>query len=145
MNEEATLTLLLEQHAVIDVLSRYARGIDRRDKKLYRACLCDQIDIDIEGMEERSRSADEWITEAFSISDNYASTQHLITNHEVHFKDGPNGNIARCTAHLQAQQWNPQKSTLLGGRYDYGLRKEGGEWRIDRIGLKVDWVEESSE
>lgn len=144
MSDEAFSVLhLVERQAVVDVLSRYARGIDRRDAELYRSCLADRIDVKMARMGGPGMSADDWVTEAFAAAGRYASTQHLITNHDVHFPDGPGGDRATCTAYLQAQHWNQDESMLLGGRYDHDLRRKNGAWRLERLGLKIDWVEQT--
>ena len=80
----------------------------------------------------------------FEIAEAYTTTQHIITNHEVDFPDGPHGDEARCRAYLQAQHWTAEESRLLGGRYDHRLRKENGAWRIYRISLEIDWMQDSS-
>lgn len=141
MNNDESIARVVERQAVIDVLSRYARGIDRRDLELYRSCLTDRIDVEMARMGGPDMAADDWVAEAFEVVARYTSTQHLITNHDVHFPDGPGGDRALCTAYLQAQHWREEKSRLLGGRYDHGLRREAGAWRIHRLGLHVDWLE----
>lgn len=143
MNETG-IDLLLEREAVIRVLSRYARGIDRKDAALYRSCLADPIDVHAGQYGGEGLRADAWLKEAFEIAETYTTTQHLITNHEVEFPDGPKGSEARCRAYLQAQHWTAEASMLLGGHYDHRLRKEDGAWRIYRIGLEIDWMQESS-
>ncbi|MFP6639958.1 MAG: nuclear transport factor 2 family protein [Myxococcota bacterium] len=139
-NDEST-ALIVERQAVIDVLSRYARGIDRRDADLYRSCLTDRIDVKMAQMGGPDMAADDWVTEAFTASARYTSTQHLITNHDVQFPDGAGGDRALCVAYLQAQHWTEEESMLLGGRYDHELRRENGAWRLHRLGLHIDWVE----
>ena len=141
---ETTIDLLLEKEAVIRVLSRYARGIDRKDAELYRSCLSDPIDVHAGQYGGDGLSAEAWIAEAFEIAEAYTTTQHIITNHEVDFPDGPHGDEARCRAYLQAQHWTAEESRLLGGRYNHRLRKEDGAWRIYRIGLEIDWMQDSS-
>ena len=90
MNETG-IDLLLEREAVIRVLSRYARGIDRKDAALYRSCLADPIDVHAGQYGGEGLRADAWLKEAFEIAETYTTTQHLITNHEVEFPDGPKG------------------------------------------------------
>ena len=139
VNNES-VALLIEKEAVVRVLSQYARGIDRKDAELYRSCLANPIDVDVGEFGGVGMKADDWVAEAFGIADGYTSTQHIITNHEVEFPNGPDGDEARCRAYLQAQHWRAEESMLLGGRYDHKLRKEAGTWRIYKVGLKVDWV-----
>lgn len=140
---ETSADFLLEREAVIRVLSQYARGIDRRDAELYRACLADPIDVDAGQYGGKGLSAEAWVAQAFEIAEAHTTTQHIITNHEVDFPDGPHGDEARCLAYLQAQHWRAEESTLLGGQYDHRLRREDGNWRIYRISLKVEWIQET--
>ncbi len=140
---EASVDFLLEKDAVIRVLSRYARGIDRKDAELYRSCLADPIDVDAGQYGGQGMSAEAWLSEAFGIAESYTTTQHIITNHEVDFPNGPDGDEARCQAYLQAQHWKAEESTLLGGRYEHRLRKENGSWRIYKIALEIDWMQET--
>ena len=140
---ETSIEHLLEREAVIQVLSRYARGIDRREAELYRSCLADPIDVEAGQYGGKGMRADAWVAQAFEIANGYTTTQHIITNHEVEFPDGPDGNEARCLAYLQAQHWREDESQLLGGRYDHRLRREDGQWRIYQITLSVDWIQQS--
>lgn len=143
MTDEESTANLMEQQAVIDVMSRYARGIDRRDAELYLSCLADPIDIEIDRRGGPGMKASDWLAEAFEAVAPYTSTQHLITNHDVHFPDGPNGDRAVCNAYLQAQHWRAEKSMLLGGRYENGLSRHDNNWQINRLRLRIDWIEKS--
>ncbi len=140
-----SVAFLVEKDAVVRVLSQYAKGIDRKDADLYRSCLSDPIDIDAGEFGGVGMKADDWLAEAFEIADGYTSTQHIITNHEVEFPDGPGGNEAHCRAYLQAQHWRAEESMLLGGRYNLKLRKEAGAWRIYKVGLEIDWIHKESQ
>ena len=135
MNNES-VSFLVEKDAVVRVLSQYAQGIDRKDAELYRSCLTDPIDVDAGDFGGTGMRADDWLAEAFEIADGYTSTQHIITNHEVEFPDGPGGNEARCRAYLQAQHWrrnweiSPRFGNILGVFF---VRKKSYNFHIRNV------------
>ena len=126
-----------EQWAIIDVLSRYARGIDRKDAVLYRSCFTEEVDVDMGRGLESGIPADAWVDQALSVVERYEATQHIISNHVISLESGQ----ARCRAEVQAQHWNPTGAWKIGGHYEDHLIKTETGWRIQRLTLKIRWSE----
>ncbi len=134
---EATLSRLLDRNAIVDVLSCYARGIDRRDAALLRSCFTDVLDVNMGGVQHRAIAAEAWVEQTMKLIAGYQTTQHIISNHLVELED----DRAVCRAEVQAQHWNPDGAWLLGGRYEDGLVRTADGWRIDRLALHIGWTE----
>jgi hypothetical protein len=127
----------IDHEAIVDVMSRYARGIDRRDVAVYRSCFTDVIDLDMAGRRQDGIPADAWVEQAFDLVSHYETTQHLISNHVVEI----DRDTAVCRAQLQAQHWRPDGAWLVGGRYEDRLRHTADGWRIERLSLAITWSE----
>lgn len=134
---DARLEALIDRQEIVDVMSRYARGIDRRDAALYRACFTDVLDVEMPGASWPAITAEKWTEHALGVVSAFESTQHIITNHVVELE----GDDARCTAYVQAQHWRPESAWLIGGQYRNQLSRVAGEWRIRHLELQFAWTE----
>jgi ketosteroid isomerase-like protein len=134
---DARLQTLMDQSEIVDVLSRYAAGVDRRDAALYRSCFTDELEVDMLGHRFGRLTAQDWVEKAMAAVSVFQATQHLITNHRVEIR----GDEATCTAYLQAQHWNPDGSLLIGGTYTNSLVRCVDGWRISRLVLTQSWSE----
>ena len=135
----ADLQKLTDRNEIIDIFNRYAIGVDRRDRKLFRACFIDDLEVDIEGLEPIVGGASGWVDLALAAVGGCEATQHIITNHDIQI----DGDRAMGVAYLQAQHWNPDSEYLLGGYYSNEFRRTDQGWRISRLGLKVTWTRQS--
>lgn len=136
--EDARLRELIETRQIVDLMTRYASGVDRRERALYRSCFSDVLDVDMLGQRFDGIAADEWVDIAFRGVATWQVTQHLITNHDVVIE----GDEARCTAYVQAQHWSPDRYFLLGGTYANRLERSPDGWRITRLTLTMTWSQQ---
>ena len=137
--DEKKIQTLLDRMEIIDVQTRYATGVDMRDRDLYRSCFTDEIDLDMSsmGMGEATRiSADLWAGQAISLVSGFQSTQHIITNHVIIV----DGDKATCVAYLQAQHFNPESMWTVGGYYTNTLIRTPEGWKITKLKLTGTWT-----
>jgi hypothetical protein len=135
--EPSHVQRLIDESEIIDVLSRYARGVDRREPAVYRECFTDEVEVEMMGHAFGRLSAEEWVDKAMAAVALYQTTQHIITNHVVEI----DGDEATCSAYVQAQHWNPDSSLLLGGTYTNRLVRVEKNWRISHLVLTQSWIE----
>jgi SnoaL-like domain len=147
------IEMLLARQAVVDVVVRYATGVDRRDWTLYATCFTDPCLFDFSSWTGRpaERFAPAvWAERVAGTNGKFDATQHLSSNHVVTF-DGPDN--ATCISEMQAQHFF-ERSTMtalgqpddavnfctLGGHYTNHLVRGDGGWRIASCTLEVRWT-----
>jgi pantothenate kinase len=136
--DEKKIQTLLDRMEIIDTETRYAKGVDTRDRDLYRSCFTDEMDLDMSGMgtgEPMKISGDAWADQAISLVSGFQSTQHIITNHVITI----DGDRATCTAYVQAQHYNPQNMWTVGGYYTNTLVRTAEGWKISKLKLTPMW------
>ncbi len=134
---ETKLQMLVDRMEIINVFNHYATGIDHHDKTIYRSCFIDKIDVDVTGQGPVKVSADDWVDQAFSIVNNYETTQHIITNHTIAI----NGDEANAVAYLFAKHYHPENTLTVGGYYTNRLVRTPEGWKISSLNLKMTWTE----
>ncbi len=131
---------LLDRTEIIETQTRYATGVDRRDRELYRSCFTDEIELDMSemGMGDPARiPADVWAEQVMTLVSAFKSTQHIITNHTITLE----GDKANCTAYLQAQHYNPEHMYTVGGYYSNTLVRTPEGWKISKLKLTPLWTQ----
>ncbi len=152
MSEQA-LAELVDRQAVVDVVIRYATGVDRRDWVLYASCFTDPCEFDFSAWRGEPvivATPTEWATKVRSTNGNFDTTQHLSTNHVVTFEDA---DAATCVSYMHAQHWfsvarltelgqpaDEPRWCTLGGYYTNSLTRTAAGWRIRRCQLNVTWI-----
>jgi ketosteroid isomerase-like protein len=116
--------------ALMDVMCKYAKGVDERDLTLYRSVFAD--DVIVEGFgPEPVRGAAAWTEFVVKALERYGATQHML---------GPqlatvNGDTAQCRTDVQALHYlkaQPDTTLTLWATYETEMKRIGGEWRIAR-------------
>lgn len=122
--------LVADRIALMDVMLRYAKGVDERDLELYRACFAD--DVEVLGFGEQTyRGADAWTAYVTQALERFGPTQHML---------GPqlatvDGDTAHCRTDVQAlhyMQDAPDTTLTLWATYETEMRRIDGDWKITR-------------
>lgn len=162
--DEHLLQRLADRQAIVDVVVRYATGVDRRDWELYATCFTDPCEFDFSGWRGQpaiTMSPHDWAAKVRGTNGNFDTTQHLSTNHVVTFPStgrDERDDRATCVSAMHAQHWfsaarlaelgqpepdgGPRWCTL-GGFYTNTLVRMSDEddgWRISRCQLDVTWT-----
>jgi hypothetical protein len=126
---------------VLDVLARFAHGIDGRDWLLYRSVLADEVDVDYSSYRPGSigrMTADAWVERAQRLFPGLDATQHLLVNPWV--QDDDDGLTVRTS--MRADHFLDGARYTLGGHYLHRLSaRDDGEWVITGVTLTVTWQE----
>ena len=138
--DDQKIQTLLDRMEIIETATRYATGVDTRDRDVYRSCFTDEIELDMSGMgmgEPMKMSADAWVDQALTLVSNFESTQHMITNHVITV----DGDRATCVAYVRAQHYNPQNMYTVGGYYTNTLVRTPEGWKISKLKLTPTWTQ----
>ena len=123
------LNVLYAKHEITEVLYRYARGWDRFDADLLRACFHED-DHNIHG--DSSRLAQDFITKGMQALSDVKSMSHMITNPMIELR-GERA-ISECSfvAHHRRMtaDGSGQEDMFLKGRYLDIFEKRSGVWKI---------------
>ncbi|OZG28688.1 gamma-BHC dehydrochlorinase [Williamsia sp. 1138] len=124
-----TVRYLADRQAILDVVSRYCRGIDRIDADLVRSCYHEgAVDHHI-GF---TGTVNEFISWCFPLLRELGGTRHVIANHLCEV----NGDVAVAESYVLAYHWqepyDDRERNFAGhGRYvDRFERGADGHWRI---------------
>jgi len=120
--------------ALMDVMLRYAKGVDQRDMALYASVFADDVEVVGFGA-ETYHGRDSWVAYVTKALEAYGPTQHML---------GPqlatvDGDRARCRTDVQALHYmkaEPNKTLTLWATYNTDMKRVGGEWKIARHQLE---------
>lgn len=116
--------------ALMDVMLKYAAGVDNRDLKLYRSCFADDCVVTGFGA-ETYRGGDAWTAYVKTALEQFGPTQHML---------GPqlatvNGDKAQCRTDVQALHYlkaQPDTTLTLWATYETDMERINGEWKIKK-------------
>lgn len=137
---EKNMQTLLDRMEIIETQTRYATGVDMRDRDLYRSCFTDEIELDMSEMgmgAPEKMPADVWVEQVMNVVSAFQSTQHIITNHTIQI----DGDRASCIAYVQAQHYNPEHLYTVGGYYSNTLVRTPVGWKISKLKLTPLWTQ----
>lgn len=130
---------LLDRQAILDVVNRYARAVDRHDVELmlevYHADATDEHGV----FRGPPIPFAEWANKFHF--DGYFAHTHNITTHNCEI-DGDTAHAESYCLYALRRREKPQ--VVIGcGRYIDRLEKRDGEWRIALRKLYIDWRAEA--
>ncbi len=136
--DKAQQQMVIDRFEIIDVFNRYATGVDKRDKEIYRSCFTDELLVNVTG-ENVEYATEAWIEHAFTMLGNFEKTQHIISNHSIDI----NGDTADAAAYVQAHHFNKDSKWSVWGNYSNKLTRTPEGWKINSLTLTVEWNETS--
>jgi hypothetical protein len=127
MTELEKLNFVFARLAILDVLSVYARGIDRCDLEILKSAFWPDA---VTNYGQDDANAWSWCTAVVEALRGMERTQHAIGNVLVDL----DGDCARaetyCRAYHEVKTPGGVREMMVGGRYLDRLECRGGEWRI---------------
>lgn len=134
-NAEEKLQYLMDRTEIMDVIYRYARGLDRHDDDLLESVFhedaVDQHGKWVGGREEFVRWANH------EAHNEIAAHTHSMTTHTCEI----DGDTAHAESYVMyaLRRRESDKVVVGGGRYLDRLERRDGEWRIAARRLITDW------
>ena len=120
---------------IIDVMNKYAIGIDTKDYKLFRSIFYDDVEVSIvytpnfgTGNTVNIKGADNWVDYVDNEISKFRNTQHMLGNPMISY----DGKVAIVRTDLRAIHYyadRPDKSTTFWGYYETHMVNEG-EWKV---------------
>ena len=77
MNQTSQLQMVADRIALMDVMLKYAKGVDERDMALYRSVFADDVQI-VGFAREEVRGAAAWLAFVEQALSQYGATQHML-------------------------------------------------------------------
>lgn len=141
------LQYLLDRTAISETIVRYFNALDARDWSGVRATLAATLDLDFSQLFGTPRAvldSDDFITYGIKVLSGFRATQHISANHVITI----DGDRAQALAYMNAWHrvdMDPGEvdTFMLRGRYDIGMVRAGGSWRMDKLHMTV-WDEEGN-
>ena len=132
-----TLEKLLARQEIADVITRYARGIDRLDFDLVRSCYHSDAYDDHGSMKG---SVEEFIESARTFLPRFAATMHFLGNMLIEV----DGDVARAETYAVAYHRllnsdGSGKDDIWGIRYVDRFEARNGDWRIAYRVVAQEW------
>lgn len=134
---QKTIEELLAEAAIRDVHIRYCRANDRRDEELMRSCFHPDAVIEL----HEPLTVDAFIELGRMVLGMYATTWHNTGNQLVEV-DGDAAwaeHYTISTHRIAASADGPERDFVVSGRYIDRFERRGGEWRIARRRMLVDF------
>lgn len=116
--------------ALMDVMLKYAAGVDDRNLELYRSCFAD--DVEVLGFGDQTyHGVDAWTDYVAKALERFGPTQHML---------GPqlatiDGDTAHCRTDVQALHYlkdQPDTTLTLWATYETDMKRIDGAWKISR-------------
>jgi uncharacterized protein (TIGR02246 family) len=130
----ADLQTVADRIALMDVMLKYAKGVDQRDMALYASVFADDVEVVGFGP-DTYHGRDAWVNYVTEALKAYGPTQHML---------GPqlatvDGDTAHCRTDVQAMHYmkaEPNKTLTLWATYNTDMKRVNGEWKIARHHLE---------
>ena len=127
---------LADRQEITDLLTRYAKAVDRKDWDLYRSVFTPDADLDYTsagGIAGDLEAQAKWLEEALA---QFPRTQHMVANIDIAFS-GPDAATVEAMFH-NPMVMGDKSSFVTGGWYHHEVVRTPEGWRSRKL------VEESA-
>jgi hypothetical protein len=132
----ATLEIMIDREAIRDVITRVARGEDRRHEGLLRSAYWPDATIDFGVMQG---GFEDYLTWCVPGSPDIPVTQHMLGQCMISLRGGSAKAETYVQSYHRVKAEGGERDTAMGGRYLDVLEKREGEWRIAARTMIYDW------
>jgi SnoaL-like domain len=136
------LAAMLDREMIRDCITRLARGEDRRDADVLKACYWPDSSFDY-GM--YAGDFDAYLAWVVPGAESITNTQHIIAQCLVEL----DGNKASAETHVvsyhRVDMGEGERDTCIGGRYLDRMEKRDGQWRVAHRTMLYDWFQDWGE
>lgn len=135
------LQRLADESELMDLIHRYAFGLDHEDWVLWRSVFADEVTMDMTdyspGRSARPAPADLVVGNARVLFAGLERSQHFLGSHRF----AVDGDSATITAHMRAEHWlhtgqGSDKYTMFGTYFDEAIRTDEG-WKLSLVRLRL--------
>ena len=127
---------LIDRAEITDLLSRYARAVDRKDWQLFRSVFTPDARIDYTQMGGIAGDVDEVVGFLTEVMAMFEAKQHLISNVEIDL----DGDTAKVTALVYNALKLPDHDVWgTGGWYHHELVRTPDGWRSRSLVEEASW------
>ncbi|MBG6119956.1 MULTISPECIES: nuclear transport factor 2 family protein [unclassified Sphingobium] len=138
MNDQG-VRQFMDERAIIHVIQRYCRGIDRCDRSLLESCYWDDARDNHGTYDGSAKGFIDFVLPL--VTGAYSATTHMLGQSSIVLR----GEVAAVETYVLAfhRLGTPSAGALnlIAGRYVDRFERRGGEWRIADRTLVVDWVQ----
>ena len=128
---------LLDERAIRAVLVRYSRGVDRCDEALIRSVY--HADASDDHGDFKGSGFDFAARVIPILRENFETTMHDLGNVAIEL-DGDTARVeTTVVAYHVTARGDPRRLVTVGARYLDRFERRGGEWKISRRVVVVDW------
>ena len=134
---QKTIDAIVAESTIKDIHIRYCRANDRRDEDLMRSCFHPDAEIEL----HEPLTVDAFLEMGRIVLGQYVQTWHNTGNQLVEV-DGDAAwaeHYTTSTHRIAASADGPERDFIVFGRYIDRLERRGGEWRIARRRMLVDF------
>lgn len=133
----ATLETLIDREAIRDVLTRVARGEDRRHKGLLETAFWPEATIDFGVFAGSFSDYIGWVVPGDA---SITNTLHTLGQSMISLRGDTAKVETHVTSYHRVNMGEAEHDSVIGGRYLDVMEKRDGEWRITSRVMLYDWV-----
>jgi len=133
------LMAFLDREKIKDCIARLARGEDRRNAELIRACWWPDSTFDYGVHNGPFADYLAWVVPG---SDAIKDTQHVLGQSFVELQGDSARVETQVVSYHRVDMGAGDRDTCIGGRYLDVMAKRGGEWRIAERTMLYDWYQD---